>query len=89
MLIDTAIDTIPTLTMELYLKWYGLQLIHPDGCVEELPFPGDEYAPPGESAFRDHVPNPKAVENYALEHGYAVGEFALELITGRWYLETT
>jgi hypothetical protein len=81
---------VPVLTVELCSKWYGLQLLHPDPDrrCEFIPFPGDEYASPGESAYRDHVPNPRAVMNYAKKHGVEVGEFALELIVGRWHLET-
>jgi len=75
------------ITVELYCKWYSLYLLHPDGRCVVQPFPDEKYAPAGESAFVDHVPNPKAVENYAKVRGLEVGGLALELITGRWYLE--
>lgn len=77
------------LTVELYSKWYSLVLLYPDGSCTVAPFPGDEYAPPGESAYRDHVPNPRAVMKYAKFHSIVLGERAIELIVGRWHLETT
>lgn len=80
---------VPVLTVELCSKWYGLQLLHPDKRCEFIHFPDEQDAPPGESAYRDHVPNPRAVMNYAGKHGIVLGEFALELIIGRWHLETT
>jgi hypothetical protein len=89
LLVDAPIKDRPVLTVELYTKWYVLHLVEWSGLITKLDFPDERYAPPGESAYVDHVPNPKAMENYALEHGYDVGEFALELITGRWHLETT
>lgn len=71
------------------MVWYELHLLYQDGRSKDVPFPDDQYAPPGESAYRDHVPNPRAVMNYAKKNGIVLGEFALELIVGRWHLETT
>lgn len=74
------------LTMECYCKWYELFLVWPDkittvffGALE--PHRGDE------SAYRDHVPNPRAVIRLAKANGYLLDREALEMIIGRWELE--
>jgi hypothetical protein len=77
----------PILTVELYCKWYGLQLLRPDGTVEEVAFPEEGWAPEGESAYCDHVPNPKAVARFAEHQGYLIDLLAMELMVGRWELE--
>lgn len=86
LLVDDPGST-PTLTVELYCKWYKLFLVQSDGWIEEIPFPDDKYEPLGESPYLDHVPNPNAVQNYARVFGYEIGELALEMMIGRWALE--
>jgi hypothetical protein len=86
-LVDTPNHSSKLLTVELYHKWYELVLLNPDGSTEVIPFPDDKYAPRGESAYRDHVPNPRAVQQYAEEHDLEIGEFALELMIGRWHID--
>lgn len=77
----------PTLTVELFEKWYSLFLVHPNGQIEEVPFPDDpESCPADVSAYRDHAPNPEVVVNFARNHDYQVDNLSLELIVGRWEL---
>lgn len=85
----------PVLTVELYPKWYGLQLISIDGSVNELPFPDRASLKSAfaqglddtEAAFVDHVPNPIYVMRWASQEGHHLDELALELIIGRWVYE--
>jgi len=87
LLVDAPVKDQHVLTVELYTKWYTLYLVTWDGLVTAVPFPDGLWVPHSESAFCDHVPNPKAVQTYAEAHNYVLGEFALELIIGRWQLE--
>jgi hypothetical protein len=79
------------LTVENYLKWYNLYVVHPNGTVQEVPFPSsDKYAkfgPEYATAYCDHVPNPRVVSLFAEETGYRMCEQALEIIIGRWEQE--
>lgn len=80
----------PTLTVENYLKWYELFLLHPNGEIESVPFsklddPAFCYS--DESAYCDHVPNPAAVYRYAEANDYHLDDQAFEMIVGRWELE--
>jgi hypothetical protein len=81
----------PTLTVELYEKWYTLFLVRPgpalvdEWAVEPVLFPGNEYC--DGAPYVDHVPNPEAVLNYAFSKMYLVDDLALELIVGRWVME--
>jgi hypothetical protein len=77
----TALPGTPTLTVEMWIKWYDLQLVHPDGRIERVLYPENLD---GESSFIDHVPNPKAVVKFAKEKGYEIDELALQAIKGRW-----
>lgn len=82
----------PYLTVELYSKWYGLDVIQPGkglgvARVQRIPFPEVFDLPEGETSFVDHVPNPRAVVRYARKMNYDVDELALELMVGRWELE--
>jgi hypothetical protein len=74
---------VPILTVENYCKWYDLQIVHPDGRVEAVPFPDDGQGTP----YVDHVPNPHAVARYADRCGYHIDLQAFEMIVGRWQLE--
>lgn len=75
----------PVLTMELYSKWYELFVIGPG--VISISFDKLEAFAEDESAYCDHVPNPKAVYRFAKANGYHLDEQAYEMIIGRWELE--
>lgn len=83
----------PHLTVELYDKWYELYLVdRPTPArgfrIQSIHFGHlDEHAPKGETAYVDHVPNPKAVRAFAEANDYHLVELADELITGRWQIE--
>ncbi len=71
----------PTVTVEVYEKWYHLFAVRPDGTVEKLDL-GMET-----EAWSDHVPVPALVEAWADAHGYVVDWLSLEMMRGRWLLE--
>jgi len=75
---------VPVLTVENYVKWYTLFLVHPTGRVEQIPFP--EESPVG-SAYCDHVPNPLACQKLAADNGWVWDENSLDMIWGRWRRE--
>lgn len=84
-----CVGSVPdcTLTAERYIKWYELYLIR-EGEVLIVDFEALEpFTPKGESAYVDHVPNPRAIELYAEAQGYQVDELFLEAAYGRWFLE--
>lgn len=74
----------PVLTVENYVKWYALHLVHPNGVVKTIPFP--DTSPEG-SPFVDHVPNPVACQRLAAEKGWVWDENSLDMIWGRWRRE--
>lgn len=81
--IDSAI------TAEFYQKWYELYIVHANGKVEQLPYGElEEYTPAGESTYRDHVPNPKAVHSYAEARNWSIDLIFWEVLQGRWLEET-
>lgn len=76
-----------TIAVELYLKWYTLYVIHPDGTVAPLGyFELDECPtlPKNMSCYVDHTPNPAAVAAYAEWKGWVVCSEAEDLMVGRW-----
>lgn len=81
--------TVDIVTVENYDKWYGLQIVHPDNSVEEVPFPDmGNYEILG-SPFRDHVPNPAHITAkwpYD-DRRFMVHNRALDIIAGRWLRE--
>ena len=76
----------PVVCVELYCKWYRLHVIHPDGTIEEFPFP-DDYLDTGETPYLDHAPNPMTVQRWAEKMNYHLCDLALELMIGRWEME--
>lgn len=73
------------ITAEFYLKWYELYIVHPDGRVEELQYESLEaHTPPGESTYRDHTPNPRAVHNFAEANNWSIDLIFWEVLRGRW-----
>jgi hypothetical protein len=81
----------PVLTVELYTKWYELFLIAKmQGSLHLYAVHYghlEDYCPEGQSAFRDHVPNPLAVRNFADAKDYHLDELADDLLMGRWQNE--
>ena len=81
----------PVITVENYLKWYDLYVIHPEGRVEvledHLSAEDDFISEYGESAYGDHVFNPRFVLFLARRNGMDVSSGALEALIGRWQLE--
>ena len=74
----------PVISVELDPTWYCLQIIHPDGQVEQVPFPTVDGQTP---SYVGHVPNPRAVEAWAEEQGYDIDILSYELMIGRWTIE--
>jgi hypothetical protein len=79
--------TTTIVTVENYVKWYGIHLVHPGGRIEEVPFPDD--TPDIGSYFVDHVPNPDSVAKMARRLGYEVDPMSYEMMVGRWEIEVT
>jgi hypothetical protein len=80
---ESPVDQV--ITAEFYQKWYELYIVHPDGHVEELTYEKLEaYTPPGESTYRDHTPNPKAVHNFAEANNWSIDLIFWEVLRGRW-----
>jgi hypothetical protein len=78
----------PVLTVENYLKWYQLFLVHKEVVTpiyfhELEPFAAEM----GCSAFVDHVPNPRVVEVFAEAKGFGLDGQAWEMMLGRWTWE--
>jgi len=80
---------VPVLCVELYLKWYVLFLVHPDGHVESVGYHEmeEDAAALGVSVCHDHEPNPIVVQKFAERKGYVLNGEAQEMIDGRWFLE--
>lgn len=76
----------PTLTVELYPKWYNLHLVMPSGQVTEIQYFALRPRPNG-PAYVDHVPNPASVSDLVHVCKWEMDELAFELIVGRWALE--
>jgi hypothetical protein len=84
-------QSIPVLTVENYLKWYGLELVMLDGTVEEVGFGelqalADERGTP---AYVDHVPDPTLVQALAERRGWELDAVSYEVMVGRWESEVT
>lgn len=87
----------PTITVENYMKWYSYKLVNPDGTVVNVQYPGGFYDDWGceyddilnkdgyrDTAFIDHVPNPRFIQKLAEYKGWDIDNRALEMIIGRW-----
>lgn len=82
------------LTVENSLKWYGLHQISALGKITEQRFPacpvcrgsGQQYLKhkAGDSCYRDHIPNPLVVMQFATKEGYDLDSESLDMIVGRW-----
>lgn len=84
---ETPCD-VPLVCVELKGKWRTLFLLFPDGHVEERDFGYIEpYAAKNVAYFVDHVPNPDAVEAWAMAMGYYVDDCSMDMMVGRWQIE--
>ena len=75
----------PVVTIERYIKWYNLFVVHPDGRVEKVNYPIDVLKEG--SPFVDHVPNPDYVVVWANQNNYLIDSISYEVMVGRWFLE--
>lgn len=76
----------PVVTVENYCKWYALQVVMPSGAIVEYDF--EQLEPYAENYVSDHVPSPLAVVRWARAMGFEVHAESLEMILGRWLLES-
>lgn len=91
------ITETPTLTVELYTKWYTLYLVQKalnQGSrwewlkVYKVHYGHlEDFRPEDQIAYLDHVPNPLAVKNFADAKKYHLDELAEDLLMGRWQNE--
>lgn len=77
----------PLLTVDLYVKWYSLHLVLPDGSVQRVTFGELEPFADDVLPYVDHTPNPTVVEKFAAAKGYDIDELAFEMMVGRWKIE--
>jgi hypothetical protein len=79
----------PVLSVENYPKWCGLNLVLPDGTVEEVGF-GELQALADERgtwSYVDHVPDPTLVAALARQREWVLDLVSYELMVGRWESE--
>jgi hypothetical protein len=77
-------------TVENYMKWYSLWIVHPDDSVTAM----DDYDLMEQIATElnthwmgDHVFNPDCVAEYCRRMNYWLCTESLEMIIGRWCRE--
>ena len=79
----------PIVTMENYCKWYGVQVLHPDGRVENVPH--DDLSAIadrlGACLMGDHNFHPRLLNEYAKQIGGIADWRAIEMTGGRWVSE--
>ena len=99
LLFTDSLISRPIITVENYLKWYGVHVVFPDGHVE--PFENNDKMRTQafdlferrvahryhESPYADHVPSPRLLPWLAYFMDYDYHTEAVELITGRSILE--
>lgn len=80
------------LTVKATTKWYSLHRIYRSlGRVHSKAVSFGEldyFTFPGESAYRDHAPNPNVVARMAAAKDWVLDPLAAEVIVGRWALES-
>lgn len=76
----------PVVTVENYCKWYALQVVMPSGDITEYDF--GQLEPYATHYVSDHVPSPLAVVRWARATGFEVHSESLEMMLGRWLLES-
>lgn len=80
-------DKYPVLTVEQYIKWYNLWVVHPGGEVTAVDFPYDLDLPDNECVVGDHCVNPRAFVLLANANEWYVDPVALEVVIGRWEMD--
>jgi len=79
---------VPVLTIEAYCKWYTYSLVNINGSVESVCFyEAESLMPNCESAYHDHVPNPRAMVLLANDRHWQLDREAYEMVLGRHMLE--
>lgn len=79
----------PIVTMENYCKWYGVQILFPDGRVENVD-PGvyDEICDRLNACLvGDHNYHPRLLNEIAKLIGGVADDRAIEMTAGRWVCE--
>ncbi len=76
---NNVTETLGTITVENYPKWYDLFIVQPDGSVTKVE--------PGPIEWRGHVPTPASVMAYADKMNLYVDMRSMEMIIGRFILE--
>lgn len=86
-LICQTVGALPVITMENYPKWYGLEVIHPNGTVEDVdPDLLDELC--GDKPLMgDHNYHPDLLKMVANRLGGIVDQVSLYTAAGRWQVE--
>lgn len=86
-LIFVGKSDVPIVTMENYCKWYGIQVVFPDGRVENVhPNVLDELC--GNDHFiGDHNYHPELLRRVAKHYGGHADYVSLEASAGRWAME--
>lgn len=87
---------VAVVTCENYLKWYGLDVVCPDGVVRKLDAAHPDFHRIDDEVERaavypcwhDHTFHPGYVREIAEKLGFAVDEQAIDMIAGRWAVET-
>lgn len=79
----------PIVTMENYCKWYGIDILHPDGsvthgCPDLMDKIDREF---GHKLMGDHNYHPRLLEELAKRIGGIVDWRAVEMAGGRWVSE--
>jgi len=82
----------PIVTMENYCKWYGVQILQPDGRVEHVDYDllclyadAPDATPPYQMG--DHNYRPELLESVAKHLGGVVDPKALAMTRARWAVE--
>lgn len=79
----------PVLTVENRPKWCGLELVMPDGTVQEVGYGELQGVADarGTWPYVDHVPDPTVVSELAAKMGWHVDGVSYEVMVGRWETE--
>lgn len=84
-----TIEDKPILTVENYEKWYRLFLLHPDGKVTIVSIEDIEAVLDDQKISNiDHYFNPLLLQPLADRLNAELPSEVLEIISGRWLLET-
>lgn len=78
---------VPIVTMENYCKWYGIQVVHPDGKVENVDVDLLDKLCGSDVLMGDHNYHPILLRRVAKHYGGHVDGISLEAAGGRWKAE--